>query len=81
MKIEFSIEKGRSIREDMFHQLGESCSFITTTDIFKKTLRLAHACAPFGFAFGECSLRSCASSVHLVSAGEYLVSDEMNCRF
>ena len=38
MKIEFSIEKGRSIREDMFHQLGESCSFITTTDIFKKKL-------------------------------------------
>ena len=33
-----------------------------------ETLRLAHACAPFGFTFGECPLRRQASSVHFASA-------------
>ena len=33
-----------------------------------QTARLAHACAPFGFTFGECPLRRQASSVHFASA-------------
>ena len=35
------------------HNLGSSINYLG-----------AHACAPFGFAFGECSLRSKASSAH-----------------
>mgnify|MGYP003289604097 CR=1 FL=1 len=43
---------------------------------------LADACAPFGFGYAESTLRSRASSVHFVSAGEFIpqFDDDMRPR-